>query len=251
MRKYGWIKDNRDKRDKLFKAKAVPPQSFTPTDLRADCATVMDQGKLGACTAFGTVEMVHFVRKKQKQQDFTPSPLFTYYTTRQIENSVNRDAGAMVRNAIKSAVLYGVVQEEKWNYDITKFKVKPNPGVYAEALKHQTLKYHRINDGVIRDMQQCLFEGYPFTFGAALFASFESAEVATSGIVPIPRTGEWQVGGHCMLCVGWKVLDGRNYFIIQNSWGTDWGDKGFCYIPFEYMGNRKLANDFWTIRLEE
>jgi len=251
MKKYGWIKDKHDDRDKPFKAKATPPKVFTPTDLRPWCPPVLDQGQLGACTAFGTTEMVHFVRNKQKAQDFTPAPLFTYYATRQIENTVNEDSGAMVRNALKSAVLYGVVQEEKWHYDIAKFTVKPTPDIYAEALKHQTLQYRRISDGLIHDMQQCLFEGYPFTFGAILFDSFESPAVARNGVVPMPHAGEGQLGGHCMLCVGWKVISGHNYFIIQNSWGTGWGDHGFCYIPFEYMGNRNLVNDLWTIHLEE
>jgi len=251
MRKYGYIKDKEDARDYKFLARATPPVVFNPVDLRPLCPPVMDQGQLGACTAFGTTEMVNFVRKKQKLPNFTPSPLFTYYTTRQIEDTVNLDSGAMVRNALKSAVVYGVVQEEKWQYDISKFTLAPTTEVYAEALKHQTLQYKRINDGDLVGMQQCLLEGYPFTFGAIVFPSFESTSVAKIGIVPTPAPKEKPLGGHCMLCVGWKKLFGKSYFIVQNSWGKNWGDKGFCYIPFEYIGNKNLVNDFWTIRLEE
>ena len=188
---------------------------------------------------------------KQKLAEFTPSPLFTYYTTRQIENTVNEDAGASVRDALKSTVQYGVVQEEKWKYNIAKFKVKPAPAIYTEALKHQTLQYHRITDGVLDDMQQCLFEGYPFTFGAMLYSSFESNAVTKTGIVPMPTSKDSMLGGHCMLVVGWKLINNQRYFIIQNSWGKNWGDKGYCYIPFAYMGNKRLVSDLWTIRLEE
>jgi C1A family cysteine protease len=251
MKKYGWIKDAHDERDFDFKAKAIPYQVFAPVDLRPQCPPVLDQGNLGACTAFGTTEMVNFVRNKQKLPPFTPSPLFTYYTTRKIENTVEEDSGAMVRDALKSAVTYGVVAEELWRYNPAKFSIEPSPEVYAEALKHQTLKYQRIADGVIHDLQQCLFDGYPFTFGALLFNSFESKTVTTTGVVPMPTAGESLLGGHCMLGVGWKQIKGKNYFIVQNSWGKVWGDKGYCYMPFEYLGNKNLSNDFWTIRLEE
>jgi C1A family cysteine protease len=251
MTKYGYIKDSYDARDYQFTAAAKAPIVFAPVDLRPKCSPVMDQGKIGSCTAFGTTSMVQFVRSKQNLQNFTPSPLFTYYTTRQIEGTESRDAGAMVRNALKSAVVYGVVQEEKWRYDVTKFKLAPTPDVYAEAQKYQKLEYRRITDGVIHDMQQCLFEGYPFTFGAMLFKGFESSSAKRTGIVPMPSAREARLGGHCMLCVGWKMINSRRYFIIQNSWGTNWGSKGFCYIPFEYMGNKNLVNDCWTIRLTE
>jgi C1A family cysteine protease len=251
MNKYGYIQDDYDDRDYRFAAKAPAPPAFPPVDLRSKCPPVMHQGKIGSCTAFGTTAMVRFVRSKQKLQDFAPSPLFTYYTTRQIEGTVLEDAGAMVRNALKSAVVYGVVQEERWKYEVSKFRLTPPADVYAEAQKYQTLEYRRISEGSVQDMQQCLFEGYPFTFGAMLFNSFEGVVVAKTGIVPMPTARERRLGGHCMLCVGWKVINKKNYFIVQNSWGAKWGDKGFCYIPFEYMGNKKLVSDCWTIRLAE
>ena len=74
--KYGWKKDKSDYRDHLFAHKATPPKKYTPVDLRDHCPPVMDQGELGACTAFGTTAMVHFVRNKQKLENFVPSPLF-------------------------------------------------------------------------------------------------------------------------------------------------------------------------------
>lgn len=41
------------------------------------------------------------------------------------------------------------------------------------------------------------------------------------------------VGGHAILCVGYNVV-GR-YFILQNSWGADWGIAARCRISYADM----------------
>jgi C1A family cysteine protease len=57
------------------------------------------------------------------------------------------------------------------------------------------------------------------------------------------------IGGHAVMAVGYD--DEKKHFIIQNSWGTEWGDKGFFYMPYDYAANSDLAADFWTIRIVE
>jgi hypothetical protein len=196
--------------------------------------------------------MVQFVRNKQKLEGWQPSPLFTYYVTRLMEKTVSVDGGAQVRNALKSTVNHGVVKEDLWAYDTSKVFIRPDKNIFEEGLKHQTLEYHRIADGFIDHMRQCLHEGYPFTFGLMLWDSFNSEETIKTGLVKTPNyLAENGLGGHCMLCVGWKMLFGEIHFIVQNSWGTNWGDKGYCYIPASYIRNTTTAFDFWTIRLEE
>jgi C1A family cysteine protease len=95
-------------------------------------------------------------------------------------------------------------------------------------------------------MQGCLAENYPFVFGFTVYQSFESETVAGTGIVPMPSPGEAVVRGHCVVAVGYD--DTQRTFIIRNSWGTDWGIKGYCMMPYEYLLNPQLASDFWTIR---
>jgi C1A family cysteine protease len=251
QRKYGWIKDTKDHKDHVFVARTAALGEYEPVDLRPNCPPVLDQQELGACTAFATTTMVHFVRSKQGLDNWIPSPLFTYYTTRQIEGTIYEDAGAQVRDALKSTVQYGVVPEQNWPYEISHFADQPPIGVYEEAHKHLTLKYKRLSDGCLVDILECLKEGYPFTFGAMIYESFESEEVAATGIVPIPDFNkETCLGGHCMLGVGWTKIEDQTYIIVQNSWSTNWGDKGFCYIPAVYITNASLVGDFWTIRLE-
>ena len=67
--------------------------------------------------------------------------------------------------------------------------------------------------------------------------------VANNGIVPLPNTNIEQLqGGHCMNLIGFD--DSKQWFICANSWGTNWGNKGLCYLPYSYILNSNLAFDF-------
>jgi C1A family cysteine protease len=96
-------------------------------------------------------------------------------------------------------------------------------------------------------MKACLASGYPFIFGFTVYDSFESDAVAKTGIVPMPSKTELVLGGHAVMAVGYD--DSKKWFIVRNSWGEDWGDKGYFYIPYDYLTNKNLASDFWTIKL--
>jgi C1A family cysteine protease len=125
--------------------------------------------------------------------------------------------------------------------------VKPGPACYKEALDHQITSYRRIL--TLDEMRRCLAEGFPFVFGFTVYESFESQEVAKTGIVQMPQPSERSIGGHAVLAVGYDEAQRR--FIVRNSWGTGWGQKGYFTIPYDYVSNRNLSDDFWTIRRGE
>jgi C1A family cysteine protease len=62
----------------------------------------------------------------------------------------------------------------------------------------------------------------------------------------MPLANEENLGGHAMLIVGYDDTTGT--FIVCNSWGVSWADKGFCYIPYAYILNKRQASDFWCIQ---
>jgi C1A family cysteine protease len=162
-----------------------------------------------------------------------------------MEGTVDQDSGAQVRDGIKSVATLGAPPEKDWPYDIKKFTHKPPASAYTDAKHDVVSSYSRVAQSLTQ-MQGCLAEGYPFVFGFTVYDSFEGETVAQTGIVPMPSPGESVVGGHCVLAVGYD--DAKRVFIIRNSWGLDWGIKGHCFMPFEYLISPHLASDFWTIR---
>ena len=247
--RFGWIPDLPDHRDHMFAAApAVLTALPAAIDLRPQCPKeVYDQGQLGSCTGNAIAGAIEFDEIKQKAADiFTPSRLFIYYNERVIEGSVNSDAGAQIRDGIKTVAKQGACHEQIWPYDITKFRAKPSKAAYTDGAKHTAVQYQRLIQS-LTEMKGCLAAGYPFVFGFTVYESFESATVAKTGIVPYPSTGEKVLGGHAVLAVGYD--DASQRFIVRNSWGSGWGMKGYFTIPYSYLTNNNLADDFWTIRM--
>ena len=246
---YGWKPDLPDHRDYFYAASkqilAKPPKKV---DLRPACPPVYDQGDLGSCSANAVGGAFEFELKKQKSKDFMPSRLFIYYNERVIENTVNTDNGAMIRDGVKTVNKQGVCPETLWPYNINEFTQKPYGNCYSEALKHQVLSYERVNRD-INQMKGCIAEGFPIVFGFSVYTAFESAAVAKTGVLNIPGKNEKMLGGHAVVAVGYD--DASKRFIVRNSWGPDWGQKGYFTMPYEYLLDSNLSDDFWTIRLIE
>jgi C1A family cysteine protease len=248
VRGYGWLPDLPDQRDVLYSAvRAVPPVLPARVDLRPSCSPVEDQGNLGSCTANALAGALEFLEMKNQVKFADMSRLFIYYNERLLEKTVNADSGAMLRDGIKSLKNYGVCSEKKWPYTISKFKSKPTLACYKEGLTHQITSYQRIL--TLDQMRACLADGFPFVFGFTVYESFESQQVAQTGIVAMPEKSERTLGGHAVLAVGYD--DAQQRFVVRNSWGTGWGLDGYFTMPYAYVADRNLSDDFWTIRAGE
>lgn len=245
---FGWQRDLPDHRDYRF----VPSQVKAATelvkvDLRGAARPVLDQKSLGSCTANAIAAAHQFAQRKcPGGMEFLPSRLFVYYNERAMEGTVGSDAGAQIRDGFKSIAKQGVCPENEWPYVVADFKKKPKAGCYTHALKHQALAYERV-DQDLNHMKACLANGFPFVFGFTVFESF--TKVKSDGMVPMPSLFEGVIGGHAVLCVGFDARKKR--FIVRNSWGPRWGDKGDCYMPFSYLTNPFLSADFWVVRKVE
>jgi C1A family cysteine protease len=259
--RYGWKPDLPDQRDYSYAVPAEVVKDMSQSvDLRAQCPLVYDQGQIGSCTANGIAGAIEFDMMKQGLADFTPSRLFIYYNERAMEGTTGSDAGAYIRDGIKSVASQGDCPESMWTYDDTpaqpdgtfppgsKAATQPSQQCYDNAIHHKALSYQSIDQN-LADMKGCLASGYPFVFGFAVYESFESPEVARTGDVPMPGAGEAVVGGHCVMAVGYDDQDAL--FICRNSWGPGWGDAGYFYMPYAYLIDTNLSNDFWTIRVVE
>lgn len=246
---FGWLRDLPDQRDHRFAASprvlAKLPRSV---DLRAGLPAPYDQGPLGSCTANALSGAFQYLLKSEKKRNFMPSRLFIYYNERVIEGHAGQDSGAMLRDGIKALNQWGACTEAAWPYDISRFAVKPGALCYTGALKHQLLKYERM-DQDLNQLRGCLAQGLPFVFGFSVYSSFMTPQVARTGVADLPGPADKPEGGHAVLAVGYD--DATQRFLIRNSWGPGWGQKGYFTMPYAYLLQSGLSADFWALQILE
>jgi len=244
---YGYRVSLPDQRDLILRfTTAQQKATAASVDLRGTgyLPEVWDQGNLGACVSHGTGAAYSYDLAKQgAEKNFTPARLFIYYNGRVIENTVSSDSGLTIADGAKSINQYGCPPESDWAYSIGQYTMKPPQQAYTDGAARQSVKYARVPQTVV-DMQACLTGGYPIVIGFTVYESFESSEVAGTGIVPMPGPGERVMGGHCTLLAGYQP-DGT--WILRNSWGRDWGQQGYFTMPQQYLTNPKYASDFWVV----
>lgn len=250
----GFIPDPVDERDfqfsrikkNLLKVRNVVklPTSIDLSDLMSP---VRDQGEIGACTAFAvsvglmeSIELEHF-----KTPMINLSPLFLYYNTREYQGAVEEDSGATLRDTIKTASKLGVCSENLWPYGQDKLFVEPPSAAYREAgnKSFKINNYYRVSG--LKELKQALAAKNPVVLGLLLYESFQSEKVAETGVVPMPNTmKEELLGGHAVCAIGYD--DTTSKVLVRNSWGSDWGQKGYFQLPYNYIKNTDLASDMWT-----
>jgi hypothetical protein len=213
-------------------------------DLRPHLTEVEDQGDLGSCTANALAGAVEYLEKRIANNAERVSRLFIYWNERDLEGETNQDHGAAISDGIKALKERGVCSEEVWPYDVGSVFDEPHDEAFGDAEPHTIDEAHRVKVE-LHDMRHCLAEGYPFVFGLEIFKAFEDIGESGEVAAPDPRHDE-SCGGHAMLCVGYSDED--EVFVVRNSWGPDWGDQGYCYIPYGYLSNPKFMHDAWTLR---
>lgn len=246
IQRYGWIRQHPDIRDRKMLLRA-PVTLPLVVDLRDRMPPVWDQGDLGSCTAHGILAAA-MVAGSAGDPDAPPSPmlsrLFLYYCERDIEGSVDQDSGAQIRDGFKALNRWGVPLEETWPYDVKRYAVKPDAVAYDEALSDVAVVYSAVPQDAVA-MKTALAQGHPVVVGFTVYESFESDEVAKIGLVPMPLDSEQVVGGHCVCVTGYD--DSKGVWIVRNSWGDGWGIAGYFLMPYDYLLNPDLSDDFWIV----
>jgi hypothetical protein len=209
-------------------------------DLRPKLPPCYDQGELGSSIANTLCAAFQYEDPK-----FLGSRLFIYYNEHNIKGITDEDAGVSLRDGIATLEKFGVCAEQDWPYDVSKYSHPPSVDCYLQADKHHFIQATNVLNNEMA-MKQCLAEGFPFIVGIQIFEAFESAEVAQTGIVPMPNlfTDEC-LGGHAVFVCGYD--DTKQYWIVRNSWGTQWGDNGYFYLPYHYLLYPTLCSELWSI----
>jgi Papain family cysteine protease len=236
---YGCIRDDEDDgRDHKFSVAAPDPLVLTNSHALSQWfPPPLNQGSYGTCTAHGTTAALRYDLIVNDLPDLLLSRSQPYWDAGVIEGDTG-DVGRQIRDMLTAIATKGAALESDWGYD--KIGQQPPPEVYASALKHLAIEYCRVPVDRL-SINTAIFVGHPVIIGVPVFQSFESDEVAETGFVPMPKTGEMEVGLHCMLLGDYDP----EYDTILNSWGADWGQSGFCKIPRGYL--EKYGSDFWAI----
>jgi C1A family cysteine protease len=277
----GWIPDHPDIRDYTRETRTIrssfPGQGDSSlkraasrrpkaVDLRSWCPPAEDQGSLGSCTAHAGVGLIEYYERRAFGRHVEASRLFLYKTTRNLMR-VDGDTGACLRTTMGAMVLFGVPPEEHWPYtqDRDRFDREPPAFCYAFAQSFQTVKYYRHDPAgtgpaeILERVKEGLGLGHPAMFGFTVYSSIGQAD--TTGRIPMPGPRERIEGGHAIVAVGYddgmKIANtesagppAEGALLVRNSWGTGWGERGYGWLPYDYI-LRGIAEDFWSVTKKE
>ena len=221
-------KDRADRRDvvRSFSKDTVR----TKVDLRPWATPIETQLHLGSCVGQAVVGAYELMMNKKCNGYVDLSRLFVYYNARVLDNAVDEDVGSYVRDGVKSISKWGVCMENIWPYVIDKFATAPSIDAYDEAKQRIITRYYRLL--TIQDMVQAMDNEYPVVTSMNVYNSFYDLAEPGEILLKMPMKSDDVIGGHAVVFVGYDA-DNRT-FIARNSFGLDWGDNGYFYVPFDY-----------------
>jgi C1A family cysteine protease len=253
-------------------AKTISSSTPLPTsvDNRKWCTPVSDQGNLGSCTANAGVSMYEYMERKaygSASKFIDGSRLFLYKLTRFLMGEEGKgDSGAYIRTTLGAIRMFGIPPEQYHPYTDKDpdFDKEPVGAVYSLAKEYQSVAHFRIDyskdtEENIKRMKEYVAKGFALQIGFTVYSSYKQAD--KTGAFPYPTKSDGVEGGHSVLTVGYddnltipNKTDNSTTtgaFLIQNSWGTGWGDKGYGWIPYAYFrigaNGDVLADDVWCL----
>ncbi len=252
-------------------AQQIKPQ----VDLRELLTSeIINQGLLNSCSAcaIAVAAELYLIRDRQpfideNASNIDASQMFVYYNERVMEDKVDMNAPVFIRNGIKSLFKHGICSEKSWPYpemampeslyklmatgtaeqiqqEVNRIlsehqdeiqsavKEKPSEQAIKQAGKHIINRYCRLDEeDDLTELRLALSKGMPVIFGMMVPRSFYA--IKEDGVMTMPSPTDVRLGGHALLAVGYD--DKSEMFIVRNSWGEEFGDKGYCYMPYEFF----------------
>jgi len=224
--------------------------------LRAGCSPIRDQGQTGECTGQALVGASEYLDAKAHGGVLSAqrSVKYAYYNGRRMmfPSQVRVDSGCYIRTVLKAGVRNGLSRGAFWP-ESSPFDAKPSVSAYADGSVYQITEYGSCTgaspSNTVDLIRESIFAGLPVMMGFDVYRdAFMSDEVAKTGVAKIPKRGDSREGGHAVMAVGYD--DANAQLLFRNSWGEEWGDKGYGMLPYWYVLNGK-ASDFWAVSAQE
>ncbi len=255
----GWHRDLPDPRDYTPEAEEIAEMlaglksqnaRLQRVDWRDYCLEVPDQQDLRASAAHACAGMLQFFQRRATGHLFEPSRLFIHKTARRLVGA-NGDTGTALRTTFKAIVRFGVPPEEQCPYDPEEFDQTPEPFAFSFSREFASIRYVRLDprgksgQDVLETVLSFVAAGFPCVFGFPVFSSISSEPE-----IPYPTIFDHVRGGQAVMALGYddnlRFRSVRGALLVRNSWGPQWGDQGYGWLPYRYV-REQLANDFWTI----
>jgi C1A family cysteine protease len=224
----------------------LPPK----VDLRKLLTPIEDQDQTNSCVAHAVAGAYEYLAKQHLEKDYDVSRMFIYYNARYLDTDNDEeieDNGSYIQKAIEGLKEYGACAEESYPFELDTINEEPHQEAYDEGANFLVEDTQFVQTD-LSIWKSCLANGNPIVFAIQLYQSFEKQ--SKKGVVPMPTPKESSRGSHgvhAMLAVGYSDKD--RCFIVRNSWGKNWGDKGYCYMPYDYViGEDHNCDDSWIIK---
>ncbi|HEY9898950.1 MAG TPA: C1 family peptidase [Pantanalinema sp.] len=232
--------------DEAYSTQAALPQVV---DLRSDFSPVGNQGQFGSCTSFATIKgLQEFLLKKQGRYE-AQAPAYLWYQARRQTGGKGQDTGVPTEFAMKMLDAYGSAPEKDFPYlEAAKQKDEaarkeflerqPGSALETKAKKNRVMTGYRVVTK-LSAIRKGLADGVPVVLAMRVYSSI--GKTGKNGMLPMPTAKDEFQGGHAVIAAGYD--NEKKVLIVRNSWGSDWADGGYFYMPYEYVkqGHVRLA----------
>ncbi|HVK55482.1 MAG TPA: C1 family peptidase [Burkholderiales bacterium] len=226
-------------------------QQSLPAYLEA--GLILDQGKEGACTGYGLAAVMNYLLWAQSGMQMgrkdRVSPRMLYHLARFYDEWPGENyEGSSCRGALKGWHKHGACLETLWPTDPEKPErfVEPKDNWDSDAVTRPLGTYYRIDRQSVVDMQSAIrHTGAIYVSGMVHkgWSVKQKKGKLTHETLPVIRPNSQTLGGHAFALVGYNDTG----FIVQNSWGPDWGASGFAVLTYEdWVDN---GSDAWVVGL--